>query len=109
MIETKLLQAAAYNDALAYLRPLGTLVAIGLPTAFTLHVPLDLLVAKVRRPAGPHQAHLTMQSCRDYTSSGPCWGTSYPTSGVQFLYFFRVNSCRDTRDPALLKESPRRA
>lgn len=53
MIETKLLQAAAYNDALAYLRPLGTLVAIGMPTAFTLHVPLDLLVAKVRRPAGP--------------------------------------------------------
>ena len=58
--ETAPLQTASYYDALAYLRPLGTLMALGAPIAFTFNVSLDLLVVKVRRSAGPTMPELTV-------------------------------------------------
>ncbi|EIM83178.1 mannitol-1-phosphate dehydrogenase MPDH1 [Stereum hirsutum FP-91666 SS1] len=43
---------ASYEDALKYLRPRGTLVAVGIPTNFPLGVYVGLLVAKSLRIVG---------------------------------------------------------
>lgn len=65
-------KGAAYNQAVMYLRTLGTLMCVGLPQA-SLNVPIPVIAVKVNSLASAHcmSTTLTIDSCDKKGSHDP--------------------------------------